>query len=210
MRKKVIIFDMDGVLFDTIPYAEETFLGGHLGVTSEMYKELHSGNFHEEIKKYSHLKKEETEEEVVRRNLAYAEKKKEAPLFEGIDNFLKALHSAGYLLVLNTNAFERNCLPLLERAGIRSLFDFIPTAEISKDKVEKFNLIGEKYDINMGDALFVTDALGDVRDADTAGVPTVAVTWGVHDKTFFEREKHDNLIGIVDTVEELRNYIERG
>ncbi|MFZ1655059.1 MAG: HAD family hydrolase [Candidatus Moraniibacteriota bacterium] len=209
MGRKVIIFDMDGVLFDTIPYAEESFLGGHLGVTSDMYKELHSGNFHEEIKKYSHLKKEETEEEVARRNLAYSEKKKEAVMFEGIDSLLKALHSVGYLLMLNTNAFERNCLPLLERSGIMSLFDLIATAEFSKSKVEKFKLIEEKYDASKADMLFVTDALGDVKEAETAGIPTIAVTWGVHDDTFFNREKHSNLVKIAHTVKELRDFLLR-
>ena len=57
--------------------------------------------------------------------------------------------------------------------------------------------------------LFITDALGDLKDADIAGVPTIAVTWGVHNKSFFEKEKHINLIGIVDTVEELSNLIKK-
>ena len=70
-------------------------------------------------------------------------------------------------------------------------------------------MIKEKYNITRDDVLFVTDALGDIRDADTSDVPTIAVTWGVHDKTFFEREYHSNLIKIVDTVEELSDFIKQ-
>ncbi len=209
MNKKVIIFDMDGVLFDTIPYAEKVYLEGHPGMTSEIYKSLHAGNFHEENKKYAHLKKEETDEEKDKRNIAYAEKKSMTPMFNGIEELLKKLHSLGYLLILNTNAFDRNCLPLLEKSGIKNLFDLIATAEFSKSKVEKFKLIEEKYNINKEDLLFITDSLGDVKEAHVAEIPTVAVTWGVHDNSFFDKEKYTNLIGIVHTVEELSLFIHK-
>ncbi|MFA6050220.1 MAG: HAD family hydrolase [Candidatus Paceibacterota bacterium] len=207
MDKKIIIFDMDGVLFDTIPNAKKAFLDRHTGVTSEMYDEIHTGNYHVEAGKYSHLRREETEEEKEIREAAYAEMKQKTPLFEGMASLLKDLHNAGYTLVLNTNAFNKFCLPLLEQAGIKELFDFVATAELSKDKIEKFKLIEDKYGAEKKDLLFVTNALGDVRDAEVAEVPTVAVTWGVHNKAFFEREKHPYLVGIIDTTSGLLNFI---
>jgi HAD superfamily hydrolase (TIGR01509 family) len=207
MRKRIIVFDMDGVLFDTLPYAEKVTLESHPGMTSAMYKELHSGNFHEELAKYAHLQRAETREEQKERRLAYAAEKMKSPMFAGMKSLLSELHDHGYTLVLNTNAFEANCLPLLERAGIRPLFDLIAAAELSKSKVEKFRLIGDKYAIPSGEMLFVTDSLGDVREADTAKVSTVAVTWGVHDSAFFDREKHANLVAVVHTVEELRGHL---
>lgn len=198
---------MDGVLFDTIPYAESVTLESYPGMTSMQYKELHSGNYHEELKKHSSLKKVITEEEEMERRLAYAEKKRDAKLFEGIAELLTELHELGHVLILNTNAFTANCLPLLEKAGIISLFDMIATAELSKSKVEKFKLIEEKYNVNSNDTVFITDALGDVREANIAGVPTIAVTWGVHDITFFNREKHSNVVKIATSVDELRSTL---
>lgn len=200
---------MDGVLIDSIPFAKKYFMANHPGVTSEMYDEIHCGNFHEEIKKYSHLNKEKNEEERKIRQQQYSEIKSKTPMFKGMRELLEKLHYEGYILVLNTNAYKRNTLPILENLKISHLFDFVADAEISKDKIEKFKLIEHKYKAEKENALFVTDALGDVRDADVADIPTVAVTWGVHNKSFFEREKNHNLIGIVNTVEELGEFIKK-
>jgi phosphoglycolate phosphatase len=207
MKKKVVIFDMDGVLFDSIPYAKEVFMGSHPGMTEQMYNDIHRGNFHEEAKKYSHLKVEQTEEEWEKKLADYAKKKSQSKMFAGTKELLNELNDLGFLLALNTNAYSRNCFPLLENAGIQDLFDFVASAEVSKDKVEKFRLIQERYGVSGQDLLFVTDALGDVKDAGVAGVPTVAVTWGVHDATFFDVGKYSNLVKIVDTVEDLSNAI---
>ena len=205
-KKKVIVFDMDGVLFDTIPYARKVFMERHPGVTEEMYNEIHSGNFHDNALKYKHLHIKETEAEKEQHRVKYAQKKSQTPLFDGIDDLLKVLKEQEHILVVNTNAYNRNCLELLKNAGIQDLFDFIATAEVSKDKVEKFEFIKDKYKTD-NNIIFVTDALGDVLDAEKVDIPTIAVTWGVHDRSFFERKKHKNLLHIADTVEELSKYI---
>ncbi len=198
---------MDGVLFDSVPFAKEFFLKGHPGMTSKMFKDMHTGNFYEGTNKYLHLRRPETEEEKEKRHIEYTEKKNLSPMFKGVKEFLKELHRTGFILVLNTNAYDRNCLPLLEKAKIKTLFDFWATAEVSESKIEKFRLIEEKYNVKKKDLLFITDTLGDVKEANIAGISTIAVTWGVHDRSFFEKEKYNNLIGIVDTIKELEDFI---
>jgi len=207
MGKKYIIFDMDGVLFDSIGFAMASFLARHPGATPETYREINSGNYHEGIKKVAHLKIKETPEEEEQHRVNYAENKSHIQLFEGIRELLLELHQLGHALVLNTNDSSRNCTPMLEKAGIKSLFDFVAPAELSKSKTEKLELIKEKYNSSRQDMLFVTDALGDVREADIAGIPTIAVTYGVHDESYFKREPHNNIMGIVNSVSELRDYI---
>jgi len=207
MNKKIIIFDMDGVLFDSMKIAQKYFIERHPGVTEEMYREVYTGNYHEESAKYLPLKLSEVEEKKLQDQTTYVEVKSKALMFIGMKELLEDLHQNGFIIVLNTSAFLKTTMPLLEKENIINLFDFIATAEISKSKVEKFNLIAEKYNTDKSDILFVTDSLGDVREADRAEIPTVAVTWGIHDRSYFNPEINNNLIGIVDSVEELKNII---
>ncbi len=207
MKKGVIIFDLDGVLFDSMDMALKYILDLYPGFTSEMQKELLCGNFHEEMQKIKIPKKSETEEERDNRKLLYSQKKSEVPMYPGAKDLLEELHQKKYILVLNTSAVNRNCLPLLEKNSITSLFDFLATAEISKSKVDKFKLIEEKYGLDKEHLLFVTDTLGDIREADVANISTIAVTWGAHDRDYFGREDHKNLIKVVDSFDQLREVI---
>jgi len=206
--KRVIIFDMDGVLFDSVSISTKATLNQYPDMTIEMHKELLCGNFHEELKKINLPRKVQTEKEKTEGKILYSKIKSEIPMYCGAKNLLKELYKKGYILVLNTSAYNRNSLPLLERSGIISLFDFVATAEISKSKIDKFKIIEERYGITKKDVLFITDTLGDIREADIAHIPTVAVTWGAHNEDYFNREPHKNLLKILKTFDELGDFIE--
>lgn len=209
MKKKVIIFDFDGVLFDSPKLVNDFFLYSYPTMTQEVMNEILCGNFHEELTKFKLTNKprEETPEEKKIRVDAYTAAKQRIPLYKGIQEMLNRLHDVGYILVVNTSALEKNCLPLLEYSKITNLFDFVVTKETSTSKTEKFKIIMQKYNIKEQEMFFITDTLGDVREAEVANVPTVAVTWGAHNKSYFTREPHDNLVAIVDSASELEEFI---
>jgi len=207
MKNKIIIFDMDGVLFDTNEIASRHMSLRFPGISEETKLELLTGNFHQELEKLSLERAQESEEQKLERQVRYVKEKSEAPMYDGMKELLEGLHQDGYTIALNTSAWERNCFPLLERAGLVDLFDFLGTAEVSKSKEEKFNILKDRYQSDIKDMLFVTDTLGDVREADAAGVSTVAVTWGAHNESYFHRETHQNLKKIVSSVAELERFI---
>lgn len=207
MKNKLIIFDMDGVLFDTSEIARNHLMNLYPDATEEILLEILTGNFHEELKNTTLVKKVETEEEKEDRKRNYYASKANALMYDGMKDLLVKLNDEGYLLALNTSAYEITTFPLLEKAGVKDLFDFLGTAEISKSKVEKFNIIKDKYKADLKDMLFITDTLGDIREADIAGVPTVAVIWGAHNENYFNREPHVNLLKIVYSVAELEDFI---
>lgn len=207
MKSKIIVFDMDGVLFDSTIVVMEYMKSLFPTLTIDVHKEILVGNFHEEIAKLNISRKKETEEEESYRKLKYSKEKSTVPMYEGAKDLLVDLKNQGYILVLNTSAFDRNCLPLLENSNTKDLFDFLATAELSKSKSEKFKIIQGKYNVQQDEMLFITDTLGDIREADIAGIPTVAVTYGAHDRSYFIREEHKNLLTILDSIEELRSFL---
>jgi len=209
MERRIIIFDMDGVLFDSNIIAEKNMQYLYPSLTKEIHKEILTGNFHEELEKLTISKRLETAEEKEVRQLQYSKDKSQVLMYKGAKELLNDLKAQGYTLILNTSALNRNCLPLLENSQIKDIFDFWATAEVSKSKVEKFKMIENKYMVGKNDMLFITDTLGDIREADIAGIPTIAVTWGAHDRIYFNREPHDNLINIVDSMSDLRAFIEK-
>jgi phosphoglycolate phosphatase len=210
MSKKVIIFDMDGVLVDTIDFIYERFFKAIWPlITREDFEEANSFNISEAKDRIKYPQIVETDEEKKLRIEKYAEDKAKLPLFNGVKELLERLHKQGFILVLNTSAVNKNCLPMLENLKIIHLFDFIGSAEISKSKVEKFKIISEKYNIAEENMLFVTDAIGDIKEAEEVGVSTIAVTWGAQKRKFFEESRFKNLVAIVDTIEELDEFIEK-
>lgn len=199
---------MDGVLFKTINYARQKFLEKHPGVTEEMYNDIHTGNYHKGAEKYAHLKIQETPQEEKDRQNRYWVQKTATPLVGGMHDLLQFLRDNNFVITLNTNAKESNCVPLLQKSGAYDFFDFITTSNTTRDKVEKFKIIKDRYNVESDECFFVTDALGDVRDSGIVAIPTVAVTWGVHGRMYFNQSEHSHLIAVVDTVSELRGVID--
>ena len=61
-------------------------------------------------------------------------------VYEGIPELLRSLHDRGFVLAVNTSCSEKKTVTLLEQFGIKELFDFLGTSDISESKVEKFQI----------------------------------------------------------------------
>ena len=78
-------------------------------------------------------------------------------------------------------------------------------SDVHKIKLEKIRMIFEKHGINSDDCVFVTDTLGDLREAKNAGLNCLAVTYGFHSKGTL---KKGNPAGFIKTPEDIPIEIE--
>ena len=100
-KPKVLIFDMDGVLIDSIAISLREAMNIRPDMTPEIYREVLCGNFHEEIGKLTLPHIIETQEEAEKRREEYGKKKTCSPMYPGAKELLEKLHIQGYTLVLN-------------------------------------------------------------------------------------------------------------
>src|SRR5688572_7157302 len=141
MNKKVIIFDLDGVLFDSVELMHEITRDQYVDIPLEKILELHMGNIH--TNEIIWEKKEQTDEQKEQFFRGYRKKKMELPMFEGMRDIVVDL-SEQATLVVNTSARIESSVPLLERENIAHHFSYIATKEVHESKVEKFKIIAEQ------------------------------------------------------------------
>ena len=66
--------------------------------------------------------------------------------------------------------------------------------DIHRSKVAKIQMILKKHGIKPAEAIFITDTLGDMREAIKCGVLSIGVTWGFHEKERLQKRFHDFLL----------------
>ena len=208
MKKKMIIFDFDGTLWDT---TDLFFLFIQNKIKTQIsVAEVRELYVHNIVVAFENLAKSyglKSPEEIEKITLSYIKDKLNSSPFSHIQEMLGYLTEIGFNLAIVTVAKKINCLPLLQKYDCEKYFQYIYTRDDFSIKTESVGKILEKENLKIEEIIFVTDTLGDVREMNVLGVETIAVTYGLHDRTFFEREKNENLIAIVNTVEELKNKL---
>ena len=65
-------------------------------------------------------------------------------------------------------------------------------------------MVLEKYGIQPNDCVFITDTLGDMREAKAAGVGAIGVSWGFHSR---ETLSKDEPLRIVESPQDMPRAI---
>jgi phosphoglycolate phosphatase len=70
----------------------------------------------------------------------------------------------------------------LTENGMTSYFDRIMGNAVHKSKEEKIKTVFAEYGTDASECIFVTDTLGDIREATKVNVGAIGVTWGFHER----------------------------
>ncbi|MEG4056287.1 MULTISPECIES: HAD-IA family hydrolase [unclassified Microcoleus] len=210
---KVIIFDFDGTLADTIDIL--------LSITNRLSAELgFKSATKEQIAQLSNL----TSWQLLQYSgisifkfpllirMLKAELRSEIPniqLFPGIKEVLLELKKLGFQLGIITSNSRENVLASLETNGLQDTFTFIYSGStFGKHKV--INSWLKRENINPKQVVYVGDEIRDIDAARKTGIKVMAVAWGfnsqevlaAHNPDFLIKRPHE-LIEIMSNLQEV-------
>ena len=204
-RKKVIIFDFDGVLADTFNtfYSLIKDCAKEIGLklSPNQYRGFFIGNVHTEYKKFiKDREKLGTFLKIRKANYDkyYFGKKTEAKLFSGTGSLIEKT-SKKNILAIASSGYTKNIKKLLGKS--KTSFSLILAGSDPKEIMIKEIL--NKFKKRADETTMITDALGDIKAAKRLGLKTIAVTWGFHDSKVLKKGKPDKLVKSFKELEKL-------
>jgi phosphoglycolate phosphatase len=198
----LFMFDFDGVLADSLDLYSEAVarclerIGTPIVKTKEDYLTLFDGNFYEsmaargvDLAAFGQVAKE------ILPGIDYGAIKP----FAGLIPVLDALEKDHILTVISSNGY-RTIRAMLDRFGFAPFFREIFGSDFRLSKKEKIDHAREKFGIAREKAVYIGDTAGDILEAREAGIRSVAVTWGWHNRERLLAARPDF---VVDTPAEL-------
>lgn len=204
-ERNILLFDFDGVIINSVAMLD-THVMTYWGMGPEDHKNKAEGNIHAESVGEAAPAKLDAEEERVFGEFAkvYAKDMFSCDIFPGMREVLERAAETYTLYVVSSSTSEL-IRTYLEHCGVVSLFAGIYGMDVALSKSVKIGMIAEREQALPTNMLMITDTLGDIREATHAGVESIGVTWGLHER---ERLQKGSPWGIYDTPGELSKAIE--
>ena len=202
MPKQFVLFDFDGVIADSFQPAFEVqkMICPHLDKDS--YRTLFEGNINDwEDPMHGHGAGCRHDIDFFTQYIPRM--MQEIKIVPGIDEVIIALEKSYGLIVVSSN-ITSPIREFLESHGLAAHFLQIMGNDVHASKVEKMKMVFEQYDTTPKNCVFITDTLGDLREAIKAGVGTIGVLWGFHDR---ERLSRGNPFRLVEKPQDLMSAV---
>ncbi|MBI5645281.1 HAD hydrolase-like protein [Candidatus Kaiserbacteria bacterium] len=196
-ERTFVLFDFDGVIADSYHQLFQVAHAMHPHFTEEFYRTIWDENI------YDAWKSLECTDTCRRGEGEFFKEfdllKHTIRLFPGADSMIRML-AGEHTLAIISSGISIDVMAHLEKGGIAACFSDVFGKDVHLSKVEKINMILHRYKIQARDCVFVTDTLGDIREAASSGVEAIAVSWGFQPR---ERLERGNPFQIVDRPEDL-------
>lgn len=194
---KAIIFDFDGVIHDTFEIAYKLDRQLIPDLTRDDCRDLFMGNLFEDKRiTPEFLEKFHELQENVYKGLRIEEK---------IKNHLLDLKKKFRLFIVTSNK-EAALKHYFDNNQLHNFFEDILGLETHKSKKEKFRVLLDRYRLNKGECIFVTDTLGDLIEANHFGLKAIAVDFGFHSKQILEKGRP---LAIISDLSEIESQIKK-
>ncbi len=192
---KTVVFDFDGVIHDTFDFHLRNvreFFG--IDLSAEEFRRVFMGNLFEHFPETLRGRSWDAYSRHVSEEVA------SMPIVPEVKVLLKRLSESYGLHIITSNS-GINVTEFMRRNGLERCFAEILGFEAARSKEEKFATLCSSRNIDPDEMLFVTDTLGDILEARSAGVPTVAIDSGYHDRETLLRGNPEYLISDLSELE---------
>ena len=196
-NNKVVIFDFDGVIADSLNTVLSISQIEDPNLTKTEYIQRFEGN----INDHATTKQQQGNFDFFS---YYEPKVVQQPIVNGIAGVITNIARRHTLVIVSSTTTEP-IKKFLQHHNLLQHFAGILGNDIAASKVTKFKLVFDQHGISAKEAVMITDTLGDLREASAVDLKTIAVTWGYHDE---ETLRKGNPAALVDNPAELAPQIE--
>lgn len=172
---KVVLFDFDGVIVDTTEASLEIERINNPQITREERMADFDGNIYDALKTkkdYTYIPDEEYWP-------LYFERIMKVPPVSGMPGVVKSL-SDRYSLVIVSSSLSATIDDYLRTYDLSPYFSRTMGADVHKSKAEKFRMLFEHFGEGVR-YIFLTDTLGDLREAERVAIPLPGGSTRVND-----------------------------
>ena len=217
MEKKLLIFDLDGTLADTLNTIRDAvnMCMEHYGFPTHSYEQVKAnvGNGVSSLLKKSLPEGVASEGEEFEEMLAYFRTRYDIThddidgCYDGLYEVVMALYEKGYKMAVLSNkpdAYVKNIIEKLFPKGVMSFA--LGQSELPRKPDPSVPLmIASELGVAPADSYFIGDSEVDILTAENSGMHAVAVSWGFRDRKLLEDMNPEV---IVDSPAELLAYFE--
>ena len=198
MTQKVIIFDFDGTIADTVDALVSIANGlaqkfGYIPITQEELALLRNLNSREIIK-YSGISILKIPFLLKKVKSELKSKIKELKPISGIKETLVVLNNNGYRLGIITSNSQENVTDFLRVNDLDNLFDFVYSGVTIFGKTTIINNVLKQKQIKPQEVIYVGDETRDIEASKKANIKVIAVTWGFNSQEVLAKQNPDFLI----------------
>ncbi|MBW4635536.1 MAG: HAD-IA family hydrolase [Iphinoe sp. HA4291-MV1] len=211
MTQKVIIFDFDGTIADTVDALvsianrlAEDF--GYIPITQKELALLRNLSSREIIK-YSGISILKIPFLLKKVKSELKNKIKELKPISGIKEALVALNNEGYRLGIITSNSLENVTDFLKVNDLENLFDFISSGVTIFGKTTIINNVLKQKQIQPQEVIYVGDETRDIEASKKANIKVIAVTWGFNSQEVLAKQNPDFLIHHPSQLLEVMKFI---
>lgn len=206
---KMIGFDMDGTVGDTLPLCIKVFgeaVSPYAGHTLSEAEITRTFGLNEEGM-IGAVIPGRREEALADYHKLYKEMHSTCPEpFDGIRELIRSLQEKGILVVMITGKGAESCRITLEQFGMSGFFCEVETGRADYPcKTEAILRLLKKYNLHKDEFYYVGDEVTDIKACQAAGVRCLSAAW----KTGAAKERlaAENSWYVFDRVEALRQYL---